>query len=610
MAEQSAPRSANRHRSGEPVPARRRDAGRADATAERGAGRAGADDAATIARYRGLCRLAADWYWELDAELRYVFHDGHPMPHSTLSTSDYLGLARPGQLERDVGTTDAVLEHNRLMRLRLPIDLVLSMEVAPGASRHLRVVAEPLFDADGAFAGYRGCGRDVTERVRLKERFVRLAMHDDLTGMINRREFRARLESAHAIVRDDPATERSLCVVDLDRFKLVNDTAGHSAGDALLRDIAAIMRRFVAPEETLARLGGDEFAVLLDTGARGAHRRMELLIDAIAAHEFVWEERRYAVGASVGVTSLDAGSGDVGTFVDRADAACYAAKADGRNRCVVFTPDSEAYRRHRAEIEQVEVIKEALRANRLRLYMQGIEPADGERARPHHEILLRLESEDGELMAPSTFIPVAERFMIMQELDQWVLERCLDTLEAFAERGEEISLSINLSGNTLSDRGCLEHIVETVESAATDPSLLCFEITESAAITNIDAVVEFMHEMKAIGVRFALDDFGAGLSSFAYIRSLPIDFLKIDGYFIRNIRSDATNRAITAAFIQLSAELGIATVAEFVEDKATRRTVTEMGIDYVQGYGVSRPTDVNAAIAALPGRALRRVVGA
>ena len=610
MVEQPALRSANRHRPGDSGAARRPDAGGADATAGRGAGRAGADDAATIARYRGLCRLAADWYWELDADLRYVFHEGHPMPHSTLSTADYLGLARPEQLERDVGTTDAVLEHNRLMRFHLPIDLVLSMEVAPGASRHLRVVAEPLFDDDGAFAGYRGCGRDVTERVRLKERFVGLAMRDDLTGMLNRREFRTRIESAHATVRNDPATERSLCLIDLDRFKLVNDTAGHSAGDALLRDIAAIMRRFVAPEETLARLGGDEFAVLLDTGTRGAQKRMELLIDAIAAHEFVWDERRYAVGASIGVTSLDADAGDVGTFIDRADAACYAAKADGRNRCVVFTPDSEAYRRHRAEIEQVEVIKEALRANRLRLYMQGIEPASGERGRPHHEILLRLESEDGELMAPSTFIPVAERFMIMQELDQWVLEHCLDTLEAFSASGEELSLSINLSGNTLSDRGCLERIAETVESATTDPALLCFEITESAAITNIDAVVEFMHEMKAIGVRFALDDFGAGLSSFAYIRSLPIDFLKIDGYFIRNIRSDATNRAITAAFIQLSADLGIATVAEFVEDKATRRTVTEMGIDYVQGYGVSRPTDVDAALVALRAGSRRRLVGA
>jgi len=550
------------------------------------------------ARYREFCRLAANWYWELDSRLRYVFHEGHPVAGAAQSAPDYIGLERPLQLERDIGPSEMLEEHNRLMRQHLPIDMVLPAELGPGQWVHLHVVAEPMFDAAGDFSGYRGCGRDVTDRVRLRERSVRLAMHDELTGLYNRREFRSRLEDRHARVVNGTDVECSLCLVDLDRFKLVNDTAGHGAGDVLLKELAAIMGRFVAPAETLARVGGDEFAILLDTGSNGARRRVELLIGAISSYDFVWDERHYSVGASVGVTTLDADSSDVGRFVDRADAACYAAKADGRNRCVVFTPESAAYRSHRAEIEKVEVIKEALRANRLRLYMQRIEPAAGPCGRPLHEILLRLESESGELMAPSTFIPVAERFAIMPELDEWVLGHCLYTLETFAACGEELSLSVNLSGTTLSDRGCLERLVEAVRAAPTEPSLLCFEITESAAISNIEAAIEFMHELKAIGVRFALDDFGAGLSSFAYIRSLPIDFLKIDGYFIRNIRSDETNRAITAAFIQLSRELGIATVAEFVEDKATRRTVAEMGVDYVQGFGVSRPMDVDVALGA------------
>ena len=546
-------------------------------------------------RYRGFARLAADCCWELDAELRYVFLEGRPMPGSA-SAEDCLGLVRPDRLERELPADESLARHNRLMRAHRPIDLVLSTEVRAEVWRHARVIAEPLRDARGAFVGYRGCEHDVTRQVRLRERYIALALRDELTGLCNRREFRSRLEVAHARVLNDPRVERTLCLIDLDRFKLVNDTAGHGAGDVLLKRLAALMSRFVGPDETLARLGGDEFGVILDTGVIGARRRMSLLIDAIAAHEFVWEGRPYTVGASIGITDLDASSLDVDPFMDRADAACYAAKGDGRNRSVVFSADSEAYRLHRDELAQVESIKEALRASRLRLYMQRIEPASGASGRPHHEVLLRLEAKSGELMAPSTFIPVAERFMIMQDLDRWVLERCLETLGAFAACGEPLSLSINLSGNTLSDQSCLERMVETIARAAIEPGDLCFEITESAAIANIDVVIAFMHEMKALGVRFALDDFGAGLSSFAYLRSLPIDFLKIDGYFIRNIRSDPTNRAITAAFIRLSADLGIATVAEFVEDKATRRTVAEMGIDHVQGFGVSRPIDVNAEL--------------
>lgn len=556
-------------------------------------------DAELLARYRRFSQIAADWFWELDAELRYVHFEGRPTPLTDFSHDQYIGQLRSEQIESTLGMSEAVAEHNRLLHAHKPIDIVLSMEVSEGIRKHMQVNAEPIVGANGLFQGYHGCGRDVTHRVRLRERYVKLALHDELTGVFNRRQFRTRLEAAHADAHANASVEHSLCMLDLDRFKLVNDTAGHAAGDQLLKELALIMRRFIAPTETLARLGGDEFALLLESSTNGARHRMELLIDAIADHEFVWDERPYSVGASIGITRLDEGSNDVETFIDRADSACYAAKSDGRNRCIVFTPESPAYIRYRNELAQIEVIKEALHANRLRLFMQSIEPVAGEGSRPHHEILLRLESRSGELMAPATFIPVAERFGFMQEIDLWVIEHCLDTISSFAASGNAVSLSINLSGNTLSDRGSLECIFDMIANSAVDPTLLCFEITESAAIRNIDAVIAFMHRMKAIGVRFALDDFGAGLSSFTYIRSLPIDFLKIDGYFIRNIRSDATNRAITAAFIQLSRELGIATVAEFVEDKATRRTVAEMGIDYVQGYGVSRPADVDSVLADL-----------
>lgn len=562
-----------------------------------------------LARYRSYANIAADWYWELDADLRYVHHEGRPAPLDTIAPDEYIGLERPAQMLRDVGPTDAVIEHNRLLANQQPINIVLSMDDPRGLRRHMRVVAEPRFASDGTFCGYSGCGRDVTEVVELRERYLELASRDDLTGLLNRREFRCRLDAAFSDVRENPSTAWSICLIDLDRFKLVNDTAGHAAGDLLLRQLADIMTRFAGPDDTLARFGGDEFAMLLKAGPHGARLQMELLIDAVAEHEFVWEDRPYSVGASVGISSLDGSSKGVQTSMDQADSACYAAKADGRNRCIVFTPDSSEYIRHREELAQIESIREALRVNRFRLLMQKIEPAAGDAGIPHHEVLVRLESARGELLAPSTFIPVAERFMIMQEIDLWVIERCVDAIACFEARGERVALSINLSGTTLSDRGCLETLTEVVRTMVIDPSLLCFEITETAAIRNVDAVIAFMNVIKGHGVRFALDDFGVGLSSFSYLRSLPIDFLKIDGYFIRNIRSDETNRAITAAFIQFCQALGIATVAESVEDKATRRTVAEMGIDYVQGFGVSRPVEMDVVLAGSTSRSYRPASG-
>lgn len=563
-------------------------------------------EAAGTERYRHFARLAADWFWELDAELRYTHHEGRPSPFKVGEFASYIGIDRPSQLLIEIGPSAELDEHVRGLRAHERVDSILSFEM-PDRSRHyVHVVAEPLFERQGAFLGYHGCGRDVTLRMRMREQLEHCAMHDELTCLCNRREFKQRLDAVHAIPADD--TAHSLCLIDLDRFKLVNDSAGHAAGDQLLKRLSEVMGRDLRPGETLARLGGDEFALLLHSAPNLARVRAERLIAAVSNHDFVWEDRHYTVGASVGIAAICARAGSVSEILDRADRACYVAKDEGRNRCVVFEPDSAAWLRHRDEIRQIEIIKEALRANRLRLFMQAIKPAEGAGESAEHEILLRLETADGELLQPATFIPVAERFGIMQELDQWVLQHCLETLEAFETSGEPVSLSVNLSGNTLSDRGCLERIVETLLGAEIDLRMLCLEITETAAINNIDAVVDFMHTLKAEGVKFALDDFGTGLSSFAYIRLLPIDFLKIDGYFIRNIRSDATNRAITSAFIQLSRELGIATVAESVEDKATWRAVAAMGIDYVQGFGVAQPLDVDMALAAVSRRSVRKVV--
>lgn len=531
-------------------------------------------------------------YWELDEHLRYVLHEGTRSPLNAQSHADLTGISRVDHLARSGMGSEALVEHTQLLQRHESFDTTLSLSSEGKAALHVHVVARPILDKNGDFKGYHGCSRDITERVELQQQLLHMANHDELTGIFNRREFHARLCRLHQYVQGTEL-EFSLCVIDLDRFKLVNDTAGHAAGDRLLIELTELIQSHLEEGETLARLGGDEFGLLLEAPSAHAALRGRRIIAAITSYEFEYGNRRYSVGACIGITSIEHGDDTIAELTDRADSACYAAKNNGRNQCVVFSPVSAAYLAHRKELRQVEIIKEALQANRLQLFVQSIEPgfvADRTSAKSaHYEVLLRLESELGELMAPDTFIPVAERFNIMQDLDKWVLRNCLETLQSFAQKGLDVSLSINLSGNTLSDLSALDSIVSTVRHSCISGQKLCFEITESAAINNIDNVVAFMHQLKQSGVKFALDDFGAGLSSFAYIRSLPIDFLKIDGYFIRNIRSDATNKAITAAFVQLSRELGIKTVAEFVEDKATRKMVVEMGIDYVQGYGVSRP---------------------
>lgn len=547
-------------------------------------------------RHAAFASLVAHWFWELDSDLRYVYHAGPCKPLTVDKHEDLLGKHRLEILSESVPQSEELEKHHELMRTGQAVDMTVPLASDHGTVVHVRVVAQPMFDEQGNFAGYYGCARDVTDRVAMREQLAHLALRDELTGLYNRREFQSRLKKLRNFVQETDH-EFALCLIDLDRFKLVNDAAGHAAGDGLLQELAQIFQEFLLPCETLARLGGDEFGLLLESTAAEAKSRTQEIIDAVSEHQFTWDGQQYYVGACVGITPIKNDCGSVRELIDRADSACYAAKSNGRNQSVVFALDSKEYLRYRKEIEQVEIIKCALQANRLRLFMQPIVPANDTENRSHYEILLRLESESGELIQPSTFIPVAERFLIMQDLDLWVLKNCLETIRLYEEAGQEISLSINLSGNTLSDASSLESIIQTVRDSDVDGERICFEITETTAITNIDNMVVFMNTLKEFGVRFALDDFGAGLSSFGYIRSMPIDYLKIDGYFIRNIRSDETNRAITQAFIQLSRSLNIKTVAECVEDKATRKYVADMGIDFLQGYGISRPICIEVELA-------------
>ncbi len=374
-----------------------------------------------------------------------------------------------------------------------------------------------------------------------------------------------------------------MCFLDLDRFKQVNDSAGHPAGDQLLRELVGLMRTHLCINEVLGRLGGDEFGVILTTGQKEAKVVCERLVDAISRHEFRWDGEQFKVGASIGVVEISSSVGDVNAHLVRADMACYAAKNNGRNQ--VYSIDSDGSESR--SLRRLDLVKNALQKNCYKLLMQSIQSTAGTESVSRYELLLRLETEDGALLEPLEFLPVAKRFSLMQKLDSWVVENAISTLEKINAEGKDIALSINLSANTLTDADTLQHIVSVIVNSSVAGDKICFDITESSAIRNMDNLRGFMITLKAHGVEFALDDFGNGLSSFSYLQELPITYLKIDGELIRRIAYDTTSRHITESFHLLCKKLGIKTVAESVEDVLTMDCVKDIGIDYMQGFGVA-----------------------
>jgi diguanylate cyclase (GGDEF)-like protein/PAS domain S-box-containing protein len=452
---------------------------------------------------------------------------------------------------------------------------------------------QPIFASAGDSLGYRSSIRDISLEHLAREELAYQASHDALTGLHNRRAFEQRLAGAlRGLARGGEA--RALLYIDLDQFKLVNDTCGHSAGDKLLQEIAAIMRRN-AGDGFLARLGGDEFGLLLNADLDDARRRAEMLIDGINAHVFSYEGRYFQLGASVGVVDMRAVKGaavdemNLDALLIAADQACYAAKDKGRNRVEVYAVDDVYYQSQRAQFLSVTQIASALREGRLALFFQRIVPL---KAAPggHVEILLRLVAENGRLISPGVFIPAAERFNLMPQVDRWVVEAVCRMLgEGASGLPDDTVFAINLSGVTLSANDLAEYVANCMARYAVEPSRLCFEITETAAIGNLDRALAFIRRVRGMGATVALDDFGAGLSSFAYLRRLEVDFLKIDALFVRNLDSDVRDRAVVKSIMEVARVHGMRTIAEFVHKPEIAVILRDMGVDYAQGFAVHKP---------------------
>jgi diguanylate cyclase (GGDEF)-like protein/PAS domain S-box-containing protein len=463
--------------------------------------------------------------------------------------------------------------------------------------RSIEVTVSPMRDAAGQVDGTVIALRDVSDLRGITRAMSYQASHDALTGLYNRREFQRRLEEALEATRS--GARHVLCYLDLDRFKAVNDESGtHVAGDALLREIAALIKDAVRDSDTVGRLGGDEFGILLAGCPLDKARQIaDDVVRAVNDHRFVWRDKIFSVGVSVGLVEVTSESTSFEDVMHAADSACYVAKNQG-GRVHVYSARDEADARQRGEFLWLQLIQMALRENRFELHAQPIVPVSGAGAEggPGLELLLRLKDEKGVSISPSEFMRAAERYRLMPHIDRWVVQTAFTLLARGVVRlAPERSLCINLSGQTLGDANFLEFVVDCLDRTGVAPNRICFEVTENSVITNIEHARRFIGVLHGMGCHFALDDFGRGLSSFANLRNLSLDYLKIDGSFIRNLASDNVNQAMVTAMIRLARSLNFQVIAEQVEDLSALDSARRMGVDFVQGYQVGRPTPLPCA---------------
>jgi diguanylate cyclase (GGDEF)-like protein/PAS domain S-box-containing protein len=459
----------------------------------------------------------------------------------------------------------------------------------------IRDSVAPIHDRQGRITGTVLVFKDVTELRGMEREMSYLAQHDALTGLLNRREFETRLERCLRTAAEEER-QHALFYLDLDEFKLVNDTSGHLAGDELLKQVTAVLAAQLRRGDTLARLGGDEFGVLLeDTSPERARELGEALRAAVRANRFVWQDRIFEIGVSLGTVMIDRESGDIAQVLSAADAACYVAKEAGRNRIHEYQLDDTLVTERYGAMDWIHRIHKAFDEERFRLYRQPIQPLgrdpDVAPLAPLCEIFIRMVDEQGRIATPAAFIPAAERYHLIPSIDRWVVHTAFEVLtrSTLASDAPGTCFAINLSGQSIGEGDFLDYVLSEMKASGVPPERLCFEITETAAVANLARAKRFISVLKAHGACFVLDDFGSGLSSFAYLKNLRVDYLKIDGEFVRNMVGDSVQRAIVESIHQVGHVMGIRTIAEGVEDRAALEALCAIGVDYAQGYWIAAP---------------------
>ncbi len=480
----------------------------------------------------------------------------------------------------------------------------LQLESAVLIGRHgreyaVQVTIGPLRDKQGKSWGAVVSLKDATNIRKLESAVDFQKHHDSLTGLENRRVFDSRLEWLIKATKTD-LKKHALCYIDLDQFKVVNDSAGHIAGDTMVRELSVLIGNKIRANDSLARLGGDEFGLLLENcSSTTAIAIAQNVIDAISHHTFQYNHHNFRISASVGIVLIDEHVESASELLTQADVACFTAKENGRNQIHVYQSDvieNQSAQRHN-EIKRVPDVRAALDNNRFELYVQAIKPirSNSEPNISRYEILVRMLGETGEVIVPGLFLPAAERYGLMIAIDRWVISHAIAACaKLILEQDHQYEFGINLSGMSLGDAELLPFVIDTLQRHNLPGRHICFEITETAAISNINTARQFIAKLSALGCTFALDDFGTGLSSFGYLKTLPVDFLKIDGSFVRHIATDEVDHAMVSCIQRMSKTMGVKTIAEFVENAEIHHHLEALGVDYAQGHWIGFPVPLSS----------------
>ncbi|MGV6853139.1 MAG: EAL domain-containing protein [bacterium] len=472
-----------------------------------------------------------------------------------------------------------------------PENLILNR--THGHSIDVKISASAMYNTDREHIGVVIVLHDVTQARRMAKLLDHEASHDALTGLCNRRRFEEKIQDL-LINMEYRQGHHVLCYLDLDQFKIVNDTCGHMAGDELLKQIAMLIKDCLNKDNVLARLGGDEFGVLIkNQHLAEALEIMHKVQSQVRKYRFAWQSKRFEIGVSIGVVAISSAADTLAGLLTAADMACYAAKDAGRNRIHVFEPDDEQLVKRSSEMQWAGKVTDAIDHEKFVIFWQKIEPLKEElHGWQHWEILLRMNGSDGALILPDQFISAAERYNLMPKLDRWVIKQVFSQFNhLFSQHKEQskITLAINLSGVSMADEQLQQYIVDCANEYKVPLQAICFEVTETAAISHLHKAQEFMHALHKRGCRFSLDDFGSGLSSFTYLKKLPVDYIKIDGSFVINMVNDPVDKAMVEAVVHMGKVMGLQTIAEWVEDEETYALLKQIGVSYAQGFVIDKP---------------------
>lgn len=453
-----------------------------------------------------------------------------------------------------------------------------------------------LHDKNGQLVGAEIVFQNITQAKTLQDELRYNAVHDTLTGLLNRREFEKVLTDAVKNFKSK-GISYILCYLDLDFFKLINNAAGHTAGDFLLQEVANVMQKRLRKTDVLARLAGDEFgALLLNSSLTTGKKICQELIEEVNAIRFHWNDKIYRVGMSVGMVLLSNPERSASQLLSDADIACYAAKTEGRNQIFVFESEKTQYGYNR-DMLMISNIQEAIEHNRMIFFIQKIVSTDPDKPQnPYFEILVRLIGEDNKIIEASNFVEIAERFNLMLNVDRWILSQILEHYDKSLAKLDSAVFSINLSANSLNDFNFLPFLLGLIKKSYLPPQRLCFEITETAAMNHITKTIEIVNKLQEIGCKIALDDFGVGLSSFSYVKNFSVNYIKIDGSFVKNVETKEVDRTIVQTINEMAHRLNMKTVAEYVESPEILKAITEIGVDFAQGYAIGEPMPLSKLI--------------